>query len=359
MDLRFCDERFTRTPELFYALQLYQLGYLASAREHLMDLTGAAETAEVAGFYIALIDRALAGPGGGGWTLNLPDLPGLWELDWLRALFGPASIAEVVDRRTAPPADRSIIVEHRLTEEKQVYYRRNFELGLRQVMVHLGDEYYVDSCSAYRWCERVYRNYWSPITDGLSHVTVFPLGYKVGFARSEKAPRPVSQRPYLWSFVGDPNKATRENMLDHLRRVDGGFEHLISGWNSADSLSTADYRAVLDQTVFSPCPAGNGNLDTYRVYESLEAGCIPILERRAGYDYFDRLLPGHPMLVVLDWSQARDLIGDLVANDGCEALRLKCQGWWSSYKDQFIARVRADLGAGAGLGSPAAGGLER
>jgi hypothetical protein len=355
MDLRFGDEAFTRAPELFYALQLYQLGYLASAREHLMELTEADETREVAAFYIALIERALAGPGSGGWTLNLPDLPGLWELDWLRALFGPATVAEVVDRRTAPPVDRSIIVEHRLTEEKEAYYRRNFDLGLRQVMVHLGDEYYVDSSSAYRWCERVYRNYWSPIPAGLSHVTFFPLGYKNGFTQADKAPRPVSQRPYLWSFVGDPNKATREDMLDQLRTVAGGFEHLISGWNSADSLSTADYRAVLDQTVFSPCPAGNGNLDTYRVYESLEAGCIPILERRAGYDYFERLLPGHPMPVFSDWSEARDRIGGLAANGGCEALRLACQGWWSSYKDQFIARVRADLDMGADPGLSAGG----
>ncbi|HEX4197238.1 MAG TPA: exostosin family protein [Caulobacteraceae bacterium] len=344
MDLRFADGPFWQTPELLYAFQLYQVGYLEAAREHFQRLAQEEAHRELASYYLVLINDALAGPAGGGWTLNLPaGGPALWEVDWLHEIFGTSVTAEVIDDRSAPPADRSIIVDSGLNPEKEAYFRRNFELGIRQVLIHLGDEQYFDSCSSYRWCRRVYRNLWSPILANVGHVTFFPLGYKTGFAQAGGPQRPAAARPYVWSFVGDPNKSTRPEMLNHMRNVAGGFEHLISGWDSADSLSTEAYRAVLDQSVFSPCPAGNSNLDSFRVYESLEAGCIPIVEDRPGYRYFDRLLPGHPMPTISNWAEGRALVEDAVARGGCERLRQACSAWWVGHKHHMIAQIHADL----------------
>lgn len=330
-----------RTPQGLDALQLFQLGEFRQARRKFGELAqaGASEAAA----YIARIDRALAEAGGAGWTLNLPaDVPFLWETDWLKLIFGAVVTAVVIDDRSGVAADRSIIVDRLLNAETALYYRRNHEHGVRQVLVHLGDEFYADDCSAYRWCQRVYRNYWTPVLDGLDPVTFLALGYKTGFARDDP-PRLAAERPHVWSFVGDPNKVTRALMRRHMRTVPGGFEHLTSGWDSSDSLSTDAYRRVLDQSVFAPCPAGTVNLDCYRVYEALEAGCIPIVMRRAGYDYFDRLLPGHPMPVVQDWAAAPGLVTALIDSGGCEALRRTCQAWWTGHKTQLIAQVSADL----------------
>ena len=339
------DDPTRRTVAGLDAVQLYQLGQFRQARSRFETLALAADTRDLALSYIALIDRALAEAGGAGWTLNLPaDGPVLWEADWIRMLFGPVVTAEVIDDRTGLAADRSIIVDFALTAAKDAYYQRNFEHGVRQVLVHLSDEYYADSTLAYRWCQRVYRNYWSPAMVGLGGVCFFPLGYKTGFARPNEAPRPAAERAYVWSFVGDPGKHTRAVMRRYMRGVPGGFEHLISGWDSADSLSTEDYRRVLDQSLFVPCPAGGANLDSYRVYEALEAGCIPIVTDRPGYAYFDRLLPGHPLPVISDWSQAPGLIEALVAGGECERLRQTCRAWWSAHKAQLIDQVRADLG---------------
>ncbi len=345
MDLRFADDAFSRTPELRYAIQLYQVGFLESARNHFTTLLGQEEAvAEQAAFYLAQVNDALSERGAGGWTLNLSaTAPPLWELDWIRLLFGDVITAEVIDDRKGVPVDRSLIIDYRLGPEKDLYYRRNFEHGVRQVIIHLGDERYEDSCSAYRWCHRVYRNIWSPILANLGHVSFFPLGYKEGFVEAGGPQRPAAERPYVWSFAGDPNKSTRADMLNNMRGVAGGHEHLTSGWNSDDSLSTEQYRHLFDQTLFVPCPAGNSNLDSFRVGEALEAGCIPIVEARPGYRYFDRLLPGHPIPTVSSWSEAQLFVNDMVARGACEPLRQVCSAWWTRHKQQLIAKIRTDL----------------
>jgi hypothetical protein len=344
MDPTLADDPSRRTPQGLDALQLYQLGEFRQARRKFAELAPAEGPGGMASAYIARIDRALSESGGAGWTLNLPaNVPFLWETDWLRLIFGAVVTAEVVDDRSGIAADRSIIVDSDLDAKKALYYQRNFEHGVRQVLVHISDEFYADSAAAYPWCQRVYRNYWTPVLTGPGPVSFFALGYKTGFAKAEP-PRPAAERAYVWSFVGDAKKPTRGLMRRHMRTVPGGFEHLTSGWDSNDSLSTEDYRRVLDQSVFAPCPAGAVNLDCYRVYEALEAGCIPIVMRRPGYDYFDRLLPGHPMPVVQDWAQAPALVTALIDSGGCEALRQSCQAWWTGHKAQLIAQVSADLG---------------
>jgi hypothetical protein len=344
MDLRLAGDASRRTPEGLDALQLYQLGDFKRARRKFAELALSEGSRDLASFYLVLIDRALSDAVGAGWTLNLPaNAPNLWEMDWLRLIFGSVVTAEVADDRSGVAADRSIIVDRGLNAEKELYYRRNFEHGVRQVLVHLSDEFYADDCSTYRWCQRVYRNYWSPILANLAPVSFFPLGFKTGFAKASDPSPPAAERPYVWSFVGDANKPTRALMRRHMRGVQNGFEHLISGWNSADSLSTEDYRRILEQSVFAPCPAGAANLESYRVYEALEAGCIPIVMRRPGYGYFDRLLPGHPMPVISDWAQAPGRVKALVESGDCETLRQACQAWWTSYKARLIAQVSAEL----------------
>lgn len=56
-------------------------------------------------------------------------------------------------------------------------------------------------------------------------------------------------------------------------------------------------RAMLD-SIFSPCPQGNVLLETPRVYEALQCGSIPIVERRLTLDYYKQLLGPHPLPTV-------------------------------------------------------------
>jgi hypothetical protein len=232
-----------------------------------------------------------------------------------------------------------IVVDNRLAKRKTSYYRRACEAGSRVVLIHLADEQYSDDMENYKWCDAVFRNYYSPLVAGTRRVQTFALGYKSGFV-TNKPPLPFADRTFVWSFAGDASKSTRPAMLTALRQIAGGQEHLTTGFNTADALPIGEYRQLMDDSVFVPCPTGNVNLDSFRVYEALEAGCVPIVERRTGYDYFSELYGCHPFPSVLDWNEAASLIRHLCRHNAVQHLMDACQVWWAAYKRALSAKIR-------------------
>jgi len=118
----------------------------------------------------------------------------------------------------------------------------------------------------------------------------------------------------------------------------------------------AEYGELMFESAFSPCPMGNANLECFRVYEALESGSIPIVEKRLTLDYFHELLGDHPLPTVRSWAEARRLIASQIASpEQLDALQQRCIEWWRGYKrdysaqaGQFLAARSADGGAGLG-----------
>ncbi len=69
---------------------------------------------------------------------------------------------------------------------------------------------------------------------------------------------------------------------------------------------------ILSQTEFIPCPNGFVHPETYRVYEALECGCIPIVEN--AYKYYDRLFPNNPFIKIDKWKEAKEIIDSWTKN---------------------------------------------
>jgi hypothetical protein len=267
---------------------------------------------------------------------------GYWELDWIREIL---SGIEVVDR-TAEKSDvfdrHMVVCDNRIDAARASYYREAFRRGCRVHLIHLSDEWFEDDHSCYRWCETVFRNQWSPILARHRHVHAFPLGYKAGFTLG-LVDRPVQGRPYVWSFAGHKRSEPRANMLSALSEISPNRVHLTAGFNTSDGLSQDDYRALLQDTVFVPCPTGFSTPDTFRACEALEAGCIPILERGAELDYFDGLLGPHPIPSVDKWEQAPDLIRAIFTSGDIEARRIECAAWWKRHKLELNALFKRAL----------------
>jgi hypothetical protein len=216
--------------------------------------------------------------------------------------------------------------------------------GHRFGLVHLSDERYADDCTAYDYANFVIRNYWSIGHSNNKRLLAVPLGTMNGF-RGDAA-KPASARKRLWSFAGEINKSTRKPMIDALTTLDPGFVHPTGASsnpspNAVAPLGIADYSALLSDTIFAPCPSGWENLDSFRVYEALEAGCIPIVERRPSYDYFRIFLGDHPMVTVDDWGTAPQAIADLQSDPArLEARRAACADWWRQIKRDLVLRAR-------------------
>jgi len=261
-----------------------------------------------------------------------------WEYDWVHLLLQGSIGAEHVDNTWSYLAPSMIVVDNRLVPEKVPYYQRAFENGCKVILIHLSDEAFNNDLTAYKYCEAVIRNYRSDVLAEQARLMFLPLGYKTGFARTGLS-KPAELRKHLWSFAGDPNKLSRSEMLNTLAQVDGGSWHLTSGFNASDCLSTTDYRALMDESVVIPCPGGWSNLETFRVYEALEAGCIPFVEKRKGYDYYRALLGPHPMPTVATWVEGAARLRKLRDDGALPALQQECMTWWADYKPRLKGTV--------------------
>ncbi len=293
-------------------------------------------------YLLRLVERRLGrkptGPAKLIWQFDPKDC---WECEWLRLLLAGTYDEEIVDNKWSQIAPAMIVVDNRVVPEKAIYYRHAFETGARIVLVHLSDEAFKDDSGIYKYCDGVLRNYHSELLADIARVDFIPLGYKAGFARSGVTPKSAAQRQYLWSFAGDAKKISRGEMLAAMNSLEGGFTHLTEGFGTTDALSTEAYRALLDDTLVVPCPGGWSNLETFRVYEALEAGCIPIVEQRPAFDYFTRLLGPHPMPTITAWSEAAALVAQLKSSDSLEALRAACFAWWQNKKPALAQRAAA------------------
>jgi hypothetical protein len=203
-------------------------------------------------------------------------------------------------------------------------------------LLHASDEWYSGGYSEYRHFDRIIR----PMRTWLARapgIFTIPVGYANGLAGPSEL-TPANQRKYLCSFEGAV-KASRIRMVEALRDVEPSFIHDTS---DGARLSREAYRGLMLDSVFMPCPMGNAAVETLRLYEALEFGCIPIVEKRWFIDYYHGLFGADPLLRVGSWSEAVPLMRDLVAAPD-ELLRLQQRtgNWWAEQK----ARTKRELTA--------------
>lgn len=157
-------------------------------------------------------------------------------------------------------------------------------------------------------------------------------------------------KKYIWSFMGQvKGKPTRENMLAKLKNIPGEkFVHITEEWNDKNQIKISEYKQILKDSVFVPCPSGWGGAiglkDCFRLYETLEAESIPIIEKD-DYKYFDSFFPGHPLIQVSSsWDEIEDVINEwLKDKDKLEAYNEKLIKWWSDYKSNLKLKIRSSL----------------
>lgn len=270
--------------------------------------------------------------------------PKCWESDWVRELFNLNQF-NIQDRDFV--GENCIIV----TDNPRYCLFENFIKKKKNfILINLKDEF-IPSKQDYTiyqssYCNYVFRNYFRR---NLLHdnISFFPLGYKHDFWNGcDKNTRLLKQlnfdRNYLWSFAGVIKKSGRRKALWQLDKIKPNFIHAVSGWDTSDSLETLEYRELLCNSHFVPCFRGNCSLECFRIYESLECGAIPIVQKSSHIETFDFwsawLGENHPLLVVDDIhsNQSFDYI-HYYANhfDELKEKRLEVINWWNNYKKDY------------------------
>jgi GR25 family glycosyltransferase involved in LPS biosynthesis len=276
----------------------------------------------------------------------------LFEIHWLRELFGDEQSMEFtpITFDAAPPKDiPMIIVSRPWWQEWMTLMERWSAAGSKFYALHLADEHGEDPLAFYGLpgCLGVIRSYTRPETEVYGDkVVTIPLGYHwtagQGMDDPEfRTPR-LPFRELVWSFHGT-NWRNREDKMKNMLNIKPYALQWFKEWNDAANLKKDDYLSYLMNSRFIPTPGGT-NPETYRFYECLECGCIPIYVRQAGDElYYEKYVKKWiPLVDLPSWDHAAAFVFQLDSNPPLmEQYRSQILQGYARWKKSLKAQVAA------------------
>lgn len=268
------------------------------------------------------------------------------EISWLKRLLRESTVDQMEDLSQTKAIPDSIVICKRLGQLRQDLLRLIF-LTPGVVLFHISDEWYLDRLEPYHSFVHVLRNYHHSALRQAG-ITQIPMGPSRCQNGSHEM-RPVAERRYIWAFAGNLS-STRRSLVRHLSRVGPNFVHVTGSRDqSATWLDPQEYLGILGDSIFVPCPMGNANLESFRLYEALDCGAIPIVERRPWLDYFTQLFGPHPLPSVRNWSEARKAM-DALRSDPAKLRdkQIEIRDWWRQLESRTSCQVTSIITSAAG-----------
>lgn len=154
----------------------------------------------------------------------------------------------------------------------------------------------------------------------------FPTRFPKGIVQMEK-------REIFCSFVGQVQNEHRQACVDELKKIPNHFIKIAQYFGGVNGLDYPEYINILCNSKVVLCPSGSMCTDSFRVYEALECGALPIVEARSPRDekHFDywKEVGADVLPCVHDW---RDIKYILENTELIERKTKECITWWINYK---------------------------
>ena len=250
---------------------------------------------------------------------------------WVHEILKKVDYTTIINEKSLERDDNLIIIDSSPENKIDLYNRLKLTCS-KILLFHLGDESGSNDLSEiYNKCSYVLRTFCSSKYFKNSQVRCIPIGYKSGIRDKQK-----KIRKYKWTFTGTPHKSSRHDLLFQLSNIKPFFYHKTEKFNTK-IISVEEMSEALSSTEFLPSPNGFFHPETYRLYEALQCGCIPIVEDT--YKYYDRLFPNNPFIKVIKWADARPIISSW-GQDQIVTKRKECKNWWINYKNDLQEFVK-------------------
>jgi len=263
-----------------------------------------------------------------------------YEKGWLEDMF---QIPLTVQPPSTPLPNNAILLLQRTPPTfKQADYKKLLDdahaANNKIILLHVSDEDGRDPIELYDHpaVKQVIRNYYRKDCDGKSHVFILPLGYHR--SANQSVTPSFTERPLLWSFAGSLDRPGRVDALQALERLTPFEKQTKRTFGDPSPLQGSAYTDQLVRSKFVPALTGFWSLESFRLYEALEAGCIPIYVPSEGKlgDEYTSVLGKSPLLAIPSWAQAPQLIEQLSKNPAVmEQHRQDLQVWWRAKKQSF------------------------
>ena len=273
----------------------------------------------------------------------------LYESKWLQDLFQTDFLIE----RVSIDADLKdydnivlLLIKPKWTEQR-VWLNTLRAAGYKFKIIHLSDEFGSDPIDFYSWPEvtgvmRFYSRDDLPVDP---KIIVVPLGYHWQFKGNRDVPHlstpELPFREQIWSFAGTDWKG-RSSSMEILNVIKPHYVKWFSDWNDPGQLQSDEYICLMLNSKFVPCPPGQ-NVETFRFYEALECGCIPILIGSKDLDTWMEIMftKKFPFIIVEGWQYVPGILTELMKNpEQMNQYRMSLLMWWASYKMELKERVR-------------------
>lgn len=285
------------------------------------------------------------------WLSHHPDViaRGYWDQGMLEAILDGRLWRSpyAYDHRTTIPGDGGAVVvvpaRHHAGEVALI----NAEIAhLAWVIVVLtGDEEHVfPAADLWHPNMRVWQMTPDParVADGVRY---FGTGWPP--AAAEILPSAIGEaisKPLAWFFSGQVTHARREQCVAQLRLRSDGELHETEGFTQG--LPPHTYYHRLASAKVAPAPSGPESVDSFRLFEALEAGCVPIADgatpRRNERAFWYTLFGTEPPFPVIDsWSSLPGYMADVLG--GWPRNAAEVSAWWQRQKRDMALRFHDDV----------------
>lgn len=162
-----------------------------------------------------------------------------------------------------------------------------------------------------------------------SKITWLPIG-------PAKIPRyPYTDKDLNWFFAGQVREhPSREKLVKRLKKIRMG--KLIESKGFAQGIPQDEYYQFMARAKAVPAPAGNVSPDSFRFYEALELGAVPISENPK---YWSHLFNDMPIPTLTSWKELEKEILYIADNLGH---RNNCVAWWQRKKLEIKDKILGD-----------------
>ena len=218
--------------------------------------------------------------------------------------------------------------------------------NLSAVLIHLSDETLNDPVEIYNHpaVKLVIRNYVRKDIPPSDKIITIPLGYVKSRSLKGKFKK-LAERTLAWSFAGSVDKPTRIEMLQTLSSIEPNSMKLLPTWKQPQPEEAEEYMKVLGDSKFIPCPKGQ-NYETYRLYEALESGCIPICigDINNEHECYNKLIGDNAVLISQDWTSVKSMIQQICNNhEALNQIQENLSNYWTTHKINITAHIVAAL----------------
>lgn len=165
-----------------------------------------------------------------------------------------------------------------------------------------------------------------------------PNGYTPHTKLLEEFETEYMAKEMEWFFSGQVTHTERKKLADTLQTMENGLFNKSSGFTQG--LEKREYIRNMAMAKVVPCPAGPITPDTFRFYEALEAGAVPlILDKHRGY--FDKVFGDNPIRSIEDWDEFPAHIRWYI--DTYPHYNNVMGSWWSLEKNKIFKNLMNDF----------------